>query len=339
MRVGRRGAGQNVPLLGLYAFTVVALGGYATFGRHPQLLASVPGAAAFYPYTFQLFSVGHVLLAGAVLAARLVPAAGLRWLPAFGALYVLSLTSELAGTTVGLPFGEYAYSSLLGWSWFGKVPLVIPLSWFCMALPSYAFAVLALPDRTGRAPAGTADPGASPAPVVRRRWAARVAVGSLVLLAWDLALDPAMSYATRYWVWAGDGPYYGMPWLNLFGWYVTGVVLMGALAALRAERWVARIGAGWWAAYYGANLLLPFGMNVAAGLWIAVAATWLTLCLLAIWLVRDGTPAADVALAGAPLLTGAPSPPGRRNGAARARASRIAPYAGAAGARSDRGDA
>lgn len=29
--------------------------------------------------------------------------------------------------------------------WFGKVPVVIPLSWFAMALPSYALAMRALP--------------------------------------------------------------------------------------------------------------------------------------------------------------------------------------------------
>jgi uncharacterized membrane protein len=49
------------------------------------------------------------------------------------------------------------------------------------------------------------------------------ALASFVLLSWDLSLDPAMSYATRYWIWGSTGAYYGMPWLNLFGWYVTGI--------------------------------------------------------------------------------------------------------------------
>jgi uncharacterized membrane protein len=297
-----RGGWREAPLVALYLFTVVALVGYATFGRHPQLLVRVPMAASIYPHTFQFFAIGHVVLAGLVIVARLLPAAGLRWLPAFGALYLISLSAELAGTSVGLPFGEYSYSPLLGTAWFGKVPLVIPLSWFCMAVPSYAFAALAFPasgPASGGGTGGASAPSAGRTSLgvrgsrkVGNRWVARVAAGSLVLLAWDLALDPAMSYATRYWIWGADGPYYGMPWLNLLGWYVTGLLLMGALAALRAERWILTIGIGWWAAYYGANLLLPFGMNVAAGLWGAVAATWMVLSLLAIWLVRWPAPSA-----------------------------------------------
>jgi uncharacterized membrane protein len=112
-----------------------------------------------------------------------------------------------------------------------------------------------------------------------------VFVGSLVLLAWDLALDPAMSYATRYWIWGESGPYYGMPWLNLFGWYVTGVVLMLVFAWQRAERWTARIERRWWLGFYGANLLMPLGMCVAAGLWTAVVATLVVLAVLAVVLV------------------------------------------------------
>jgi len=274
-----------VGLIGLYVFTIVALIGYATFGRHPQLLLAFPAAASIYPHTFQLFAIGHVVLAGLVLFARLVPAAGWRWLPAFVALYLISLVSELAGTSVGLPFGEYRYSPLLGTAWFGKVPAVIPLSWFCMAVPSYAFAVLAFSGDT----------------VASR--VKRIGVASLILLAWDLSLDPAMSYATRYWVWGTEGPYYGMPWLNLFGWYVTGLLLMAALAALRSERWILAIDARWWAAYYGANLLLPLGMSAVAGLWVAVAATWMVLLLLAIWLLRPE----QLRTIMVPLAAGAPA--------------------------------
>ncbi len=98
-------------------------------------------------------------------------------------------------------------------------------------------------------------------------------LASLILASWDLALDPAMSYATNYWVWGEAGPYYGMPLLNLFGWYVTGLLLMGALAALRAESWIRPLPHRWLGGFYLANLALPLGMSAAAGLWGAVAAT------------------------------------------------------------------
>jgi uncharacterized membrane protein len=245
-------------LAALYGFTVAAVAGYAVFGRNPGRLADLPTwAASFYAASFGFFAQGHVWLAMAVLGSALWLVAGWRWVAAFSALYAISLASELAGTTWGLPFGEYGYSALLGPMWLDRVPVVIPMSWFFMAVPSYALA-----GRLASAPA------------------ARVAVASLVLLAWDLALDPAMSYATRYWVWGESGPYYGMPWLNLFGWYATGVALASVLAALRAETWTSRVADRWWAAFYGANLLLPLGMCAAAGLWGAVAGTLVVVALL-----------------------------------------------------------
>lgn len=166
-------------------------------------------------------------------------------------MYLLSLCSELLGTGIGIPFGEYRYTGALGSKWFDHVPVVIPLSWFFMAVPSYAIARAAYPHHT----------------------AYRVLMASMVLLSWDLSLDPAMSRATAYWLWAEPGAYYGMPWLNLFGWYTTGLALMGALALLRADRWIIRLPLRWLAGFYGVNLLLPVGMSVAAGLWGAVAAT------------------------------------------------------------------
>jgi uncharacterized membrane protein len=258
----------------LYGFSAVALAGYATFGRHPELLARLGEGAAFYGQAFVLFARGQVLLAGAVLGLVLVRHAGWRWLPALAAVYALSLASELAGTTWGVPFGEYGYTSLLGWAWLERVPALIPLSWFCMAVPSYALARLRYP---GRGQAG-----------------GRVLLGSLILLAWDLSLDPAMSYATRYWWWGESGPYYGMPLLNLAGWYVTGVVLMLALQALRAERWLSTVPVSVLAGYYGANLLLPVGMSAAAGLWGAVALSAVVLGGVAVVVRAGGRAAASL---------------------------------------------
>jgi uncharacterized membrane protein len=244
-------------LWALCAFTAFTLVGYATFGLHPALLMRFPQVAGLYGVAFRFFAVGHVLIAGAVLILFLSLHAGRRWLPAFAVLYAISLSSELLGTSMGIPFGEYSYTPLLGIQWFGLVPLVIPLSWFFMALPSYALALRALPE-----------PGAA---------GRRVLLASLILVSWDLALDPAMSHATKYWVWGEAGPYYGMPLLNLLGWYVTGLLLMGALAALRSESWIRPLPHRWLGGFYLANLALPLGMSVAAGLWGAVAGTLVAL--------------------------------------------------------------
>ena len=243
----------------VYAVSVFSLVGFATFGLHPERLAGAPLAAGVYGWMLLLAPRVQILVAFAALAVVLTRHVGVRWIPAFVALYVLSLASELSGTTLGLPFGPYHYTAALGAKWFGHVPLLIPLSWFFMALPSYAVARHRFPGE--------------------RQLVPRLLAGSLLLLSWDLALDPAMSLATSFWVWGTPGPYYGMPLLNLAGWYVTGLALMIALAWLRTDDWISRLSLSWQLGFYGANLLLPLGMSVAAGLAGAAVTTVVALAL------------------------------------------------------------
>ena len=260
----------------VYLVSVFSLAGFATFGRHPERLAGAPFAAAVYGWMLLLAPRVQILVAFAALAFVLARHVGVRWVVAFVTLYVLSLASELSGTTLGLPFGPYHYTSALGARWFSHVPLLIPLSWFFMALPSYAVARRRFP---------------APGQLVQR-----VLAGSLLLLSWDLSLDPAMSLVTSLWVWGTAGPYYGMPLLNLAGWYLTGLVLMIALAWLRTDDWISRLSIAWQVGFYGANLLLPLGMSVVAGLWGAAATSALALGVC--WLitrpvlVRGGEPSA-----------------------------------------------
>ena len=253
----------RVALAVVYTVSAFSLAGFATFGRHPERLAAAPQAAAAYGWILLLAPRAQILVAFLALALLLTRRAGARWVAAFLAVYALSLASELSGTTLGLPFGPYHYTPALGARWFGHVPLLIPLSWFFMALPSYALARRRFASRDELVP--------------------RVLAGSLLLLSWDLSLDPAMSLVTSFWVWGTRGPYYGMPLLNLAGWYVTGLLLMVALAWLRTDAWIDRLPVSWLVAFYGANLLLPLGMSIVAGLWGAVAAT--VIALLACWLI------------------------------------------------------
>jgi uncharacterized membrane protein len=96
-----------------------------------------------------------------------------------------------------------------------------------------------------------------------------VLLGTCLLVAWDLLLDPAMSRVTSCWIWGDKGNYYGMPWTNLLGWAITGFVLLAMLRKLAPEPkgdlrfsiWV-----------YFVNFLLPLGFCVLNGYWIAVFA-------------------------------------------------------------------
>lgn len=255
-------AGARLDAIGLgvlYAVSLLSLAGFATFTLHPERLVRAGVSAGTYGRILVLAPRAQIVLSVAVLALFLARHARSRWVAGFLAVYLISLGAELAGTTAGIPFGPYGYTDGLGAKWFAHVPVLIPASWYMMALPSYAIAARRFRHRGH--------------PSDRASAVGRIVLGSFILLSWDLALDPAMSFATRYWVWSADGPYYGMPVLNLFGWFVTGVVLMIVFAAMRSDRWVGELPTGWLAAFYGANLLLPLGMSVAAGLWGAVAAT------------------------------------------------------------------
>jgi len=239
---------ETVALSILVLFTLCAVLGYAVYGLHPERLPSSELALSVFSASFTAFARLHIVLAGAVLSYVLVRRTGLRWLLPLVVVSSLSFGAEHVGTGYGVPFGGYAYSGLLGPKLGGRVPFLIPLSWFLMALPAWILA---------------GDGG-------RFR---RVALGAAWLVVWDLALDPAMSFLTPYWMWENSGAYYGMPWVNLAGWYGTGVVLMAALEALSGWASFDRLDRRWMAAYYATILAMPLGMLVGAGLWGAVAAT------------------------------------------------------------------
>jgi putative membrane protein len=135
---------------------------------------------------------------------------------------VLSLGSELLGTSTGFPFGHYAYLNGLGYKIAGLVPFTIPLSWFYLGFAAYLLAYAGL------------------SPLLRRRGgreglikAVAIGVGAILLTAWDLVLDPAMSQAPfPFWEFQELGSFFGMPYRNLAGWVGTGVVFMGVASGL-----------------------------------------------------------------------------------------------------------
>ncbi len=261
-------------LYGLYGFTIIAVAGFGIFGLHPELLARWPQLAGIYARSFTLFARLHVLLTAFVLFAYLIRRIRGRWVLAGLVVYGVSLLSETLGTTYGLPFGTYSYTALLGEKWFGRVPYLIPLSWFVMVVPCYVLARAAFPER--------------------RLWPARLLLATYLLVSWDLSLDPAMSYLTSYWIWGETGPYYGMPLINLGGWALTGLVIVGVLETMGAFHWTQPLRATWMAAFYGAVLLMPLGMVAVAGLWGAVVATVIALGMAAgvVWLMRRRKPRA-----------------------------------------------
>jgi putative membrane protein len=166
--------------------------------------------------------VGYIILGAAAVAIYAYRVLGVRqWLGFMLPALVLSLSSELLGTSTGFPFGHYQYLSGLGYKIAGLVPFTIPLSWFYLGFSAYLLARAGL-QNTRIAP-----------------WIQQVvaiALGSILLTAWDLVLDPAMTQtAVPFWQFQEVGEFFGMPYRNLSGWIGTGVVFM-TVAALIWEK-------------------------------------------------------------------------------------------------------
>lgn len=240
-------------LVPLAVFTMVALVGYGVFAARPGLVPmDRPWMVQFYQHSFEFMAQGHIVVALLALALALFRAARFRWVTSFIAVGTLAFLSEWIGTGYGLPFGPYSYTGLLGYRIGGRVPWSIPPSWFVMALPAYLIAA----RRVG---AGSL--------------AKRLLFGAALLTIWDLALDPAMSYLTAYWRWEEAGMYYGMPAINLLGWFVTGLLLMGVFELTKALSWSRTLSTRWLVLFYGLVLAMPMGMCALAGAWGAVLAT------------------------------------------------------------------
>jgi carotene biosynthesis associated membrane protein len=163
----------------------------------------------------------------------------------------IALGSELLGTSTGFPFGEYAYTPLLGYRVLGLVPYPIPISWFYMLYASLALTARIAPVRDD----------------ARTRWVWATAA-ALMLTAWDVAMDPAM-VQTGHWVWREPGAFYGMPFSNWIGWLLTGFVIArvmlwiappSAIAAGTRREWLP-------AALYAINGVMPVAICLRDGLW------------------------------------------------------------------------
>lgn len=265
--------GALVAHVALIAFSTAAMLTVLT-GNTSVDLSSEP-AATIMRVSFRFAGPTYVVL-GAIAALVFLSAVS-GWRKAIAIALsssVLALGAELAGTSWSLPFGDYTYSTLLGYRVFGLVPFPIPVSWFYMLV-----ACLAITARLSRANDSNG---------MRWRWA--FAAG-LFMVAWDVSMDPAM-VATGHWAW-GPGTvfrdaglpawlvgfftrdaFYGMPLSNWLGWLLTATLLARVMLAIVPP---SDVKASWAPSalpliLYLANGVMPVALCLRDGLWWAAAA-------------------------------------------------------------------
>ncbi len=126
-----------------------------------------------------------------------------------GVILVGTWAVEAIGLATGFPFGHYEYTDALQ-PQLGGVPLLIPLAWTMMLIPAWAVAEAILirqRDRLGQWYFGVL-----------------AVLAGLVFAAWDLYLDPQM-VAHGLWVWDSPKGYFGIPWVNFAGWWLSAAVI------------------------------------------------------------------------------------------------------------------
>jgi putative membrane protein len=225
---------------------------------NPNLWANDPNAVRVFDWSMEYAGATHIILGAAAMFAFGVMTLGWHKTGIFAVVSVaLSLSSELIGTGIGWPFGNYEYTSFLGYKVLDRVPYTIPLSWFYMGLASYLLGAL-LADRLG----------------LRRQTLWAIALGTWFLTVWDLVLDPAMAHESlrvQFWVWDETGPYFGMPIKNFIGWSLTGLLFMAISRILwRRDADPKAVPMRLPLAVYAANLAFAMVLSAGVGLWYPI---------------------------------------------------------------------
>lgn len=172
-------------------------------GLFPMLLPGMPVVLTLLPFAFALLHAAVTYRFRDVLVFLLIT------------LVVSNILENLSILT-GFPFGHYHYTYYLGPKLF-LVPVAIGLAYFGMGYLSWMLARLIL----GKL---------APAKVGSAVYTIPLLAGFL-MVAWDLTFDPLASTVSGAWIWEQGGGYFGVPFTNFIGWYLT-VYLFYQLFAL-----------------------------------------------------------------------------------------------------------
>lgn len=251
---------ERLCLIGHLVAMAFGLAGLLWVMPHPEVLSLIPAGQTLFRWSMAGGGVAYIVLGTITVAIYAYRTLGVRTTLAFMLPAILiSLSSELLGTSTGFPFGNYSYLSGLGYKIAGLVPFTIPLSWFYLGLCSYLLARAGL---------------AKVAPKLGGFWqVGAVGLGALLLTSWDFVLDPAMSQtALPFWYWHQPGAFFGMPYQNFAGWLGTGIVFMTVAALLWRRQSIALQPAqlNLPLVVYLGNFAFAMVMSVGAGFWVPI---------------------------------------------------------------------
>ena len=151
----------------------------------------------------------------------------------FSLSFAITWSTESLSIATGFPFGQYAYTDLLG-DKLGQVPLMIMPAYFFVGYLAWTMGCMLLGEAGFFAPLDAHQ--------TTFGWRMRIfvwlkirhtiwlkkrnivlvpLVASVLMVFWNACFDPIMSTVEGNWIWKNGGPYFGVPISNFFGWFVT----------------------------------------------------------------------------------------------------------------------
>lgn len=117
--------------------------------------------------------------------------------------------AEIVSLRTGFPFGHYYFTDVMGPKIL-QVPVLLALAYLGIGYVSWVLALLIL---------GETD-----------RVFALPLLAALIMVTWDLSMEPAWSTLERAWIWRDGGPYFGAPLSNFAGWFLAAWLYYQAFA-------------------------------------------------------------------------------------------------------------
>ena len=185
----------------------------------------------------------------------------------FSICFIVGNVFESLSVRTGFPFGRYYFTDVMGPK-LSVVPIMLGLAYLGMAYLSWTLALLIL----GNLPS-----------LDKLRTVTLPIAASLIMVAWDLAMDPIWATILHAWVWVRGGVYFGVPLSNFFGWFLTVYVIFQLFALyLRNHTFaVNRLPLRYWrlaVIFYGVsatgNVLLAIPQRRPATVFDATGAQW-----------------------------------------------------------------
>jgi len=127
-------------------------------------------------------------------------------------LSIYSFTIELVAISTGFPYGQFSYSTYIGYKIFDLVPWTLPFAWIPLIIFSYVSASLILKlDRVKKI---------TPKFFLNQPNYLRIILSVLILVYLDLIIDPG-AVALMFWHYSYPIGFYGVPLSNFIGWILS----------------------------------------------------------------------------------------------------------------------